>query len=407
MSRTNQTTNSREQATARAVTKPTRPSGNWLAKLPLHLVNIYRLTIKEMRSIRSDPIMLVLVAYTFTFAIYAAATGASTEATNLSVGIVDEDHSDLSRRIADGLTPPTFKPAVEIAATEIDPAMDLQRFLFVIEIPPKFEADTLSGRQPSVQINVDATAVAQAFNGMTYIENVILNDVTEFITGREGPLGVPVKIVTNAKFNPNFKSSWFTSVMQVINNLTMLTVILTGAALIRERELGTVEHLLVMPVVPAEIMLSKIVANGIVILLAAGVSLLLVVQWWLQVPIAGSTLLFLGGSCFYVFTVAALGILLGTVAATMGQFGLLAIPVLLVMMLLSGATTPLESMPVWLKYLMMVISPTPHFVIFAQDVLYRGADASIVWPEIFATAVIGSIYFGFALHRFRKVIFSG
>jgi len=407
MSRASQTADSREQATAQAVTKPTRPSGNWLAKLRLHLVNIYRLTIKEMRSIRSDPIMLVLVAYTFTFAIYAAATGASTEATNLSVGIVDEDHSDLSRRIADGLTPPTFKPAVEIAATEIDAAMDAQRFLFVIEIPPKFEADTLSGRQPSVQINVDATAVAQAFNGMTYIENVILNDVTEFITGREGLLGLPVKIVTNAKFNPNFKSSWFTSVMQVINNLTMLTVILTGAALIRERELGTVEHLLVMPVVPAEIMLSKILANGIVILLAAGISLLLVVQWWLQVPIAGSTLLFLGGSCFYVFTVAALGILLGTVAATMGQFGLLAIPVLLVMMLLSGATTPMESMPVWLQYLMMVISPTPHFVIFAQDVLYRGADASIVWPQIFATTVIGSAYFGFALHRFRRVIFSG
>ena len=302
---------------------------------------------------------------------------------------------------------PTFKPVVEIAATEIDAAMDAQRFLFVIEIPPKFEADILSGRQPSVQIDVDATAAAQAFNGMTYIENVILNYVTEFITGREGLLGVPVKIVTNAKFNPNFKSSWFTSVMQVINNLTMLTVILTGAALIRERELGTVEHLLVMPVVPAEIMLSKILANGIIILLAAGISLLLVVQWWLQVPIAGSTLLFLGGSCFYVFTVAALGILLGTVAATMGQFGLLAIPVLLVMMLLSGATTPMESMPVWLQYLMMVISPTPHFVIFAQDVLYRGADVSIVWPEIFATAVIGSVYFGFALHRFRRVIFSG
>ena len=142
--------------------------------------------IKELRSFRSDPIMLVLVAYAFTFAIYAAATGASTEATNLSVGIVDEDHSDLSRRIADGLTPPTFKPAVEITATEIDAAMDSQRFIFVIEIPPKFQADILAGRQPSVQINVDATAVAQAFNGMTYIQNVIVNYVTEFITGREG-----------------------------------------------------------------------------------------------------------------------------------------------------------------------------------------------------------------------------
>jgi ABC-2 type transport system permease protein len=397
----------RDQAAPQAATRWKRPEGNRLAKLRLHLANIYRLVIKELRSIRSDPIMLALVAYTFTFAIYAAATGASTEATNLSVGIVDEDRSDLSRRIADGLTGPTFKPAIEIASTEIDAAMNSQRFLFVIEIPPKFQSNILAGRQASVQINVDATASAQAFNGMSYIQNVIINYVIQFTAGREGLTGAPVKMVTRAKFNPNLKDLWFTSVMQVINNLTMITVILTGAALIREREQGTVEHLLVMPVVPAEIMLSKMLANGIVILLAAALSLLLVVQWWLQVPIAGSILLFLGGSAFYVFTVAALGILLGTVAATMGQFGLLSIPVLLVMMLLSGGTTPMESMPVWLQHLMNFISPTPHFVIFAQDVLYRGADASIVWPEILAMTAIGSVYFGFALQRFRRVIFGG
>ena len=265
MSVASQAAESREQAKPHAVTKAKRPRSNRFAKLWLHLANIYRLTIKELRSIRSDPIMLVLVAYSFTVAIYAAATGASTEATNLSVGIVDEDHSDLSRRIADGLTPPTFKPAVQIAATEIDPAMNSQRFLFVIEIPPKFQEDILAGRQPSVQINVDATAVAQAFNGMTYIQNVIVNYVTEFMTKREGLPGPPVKMITRVKFNPNLKSSWFTSVMQIISNLTMITVILTGAALIREREQGTVEHLLVMPVVPSEIMLSKILANGMVI----------------------------------------------------------------------------------------------------------------------------------------------
>jgi ABC-2 type transport system permease protein len=395
----------REQTTSPAVIKPMRPKGSRFAKLRRHLANVYRLMIKELRGLRSDPIMLGLVAYSFSFAIYAVATGASTEATNLSVAIVDEDRSDLSRRIADGLTPPTFQPAVEIAATEIDAAMDSQRFLYVIEFPPKFQEDTLAGRRPSVQINVDATAVAQAANGMTYIQNVIFTYVTQFMTGREGLSGAPVRIVTRAKFNPNFKSSWFTSVMQVINNLTMLAVILTGAAIIREREQGTVEHLLVMPVVPAEIMLSKILANGVVILAAAQLSLLLVVQWWLKVPIAGSPLLFLGGSCFYVFTVAALGIGLGTVASTMGQFGLLSIPVLLVMMLLSGSSTPMESMPVWLQYVMNVISPTPHFVVFAQDVLYRGAGFSIVWPEILATAAIGAVYFGFALHRFRRVIF--
>jgi ABC-2 type transport system permease protein len=398
---------SRPRRTPHVAAQMKQPRSERFANLRLHLANIFRLTVKELRSFRSDPIMLALVAFAFTIAIYAAATGASTEATNLAVGVADEDHSDLSRRIADGLTPPTFKSVVQIAATQIDAVMDSQRVLFVIEIPPKFQADILAGRQATVQIDVDATASAQAFNGMTYIQNVINDYVTQFIAGREGAIPVPANVVIHAKFNPNFKSSWFTSVMQIISNLTMITVMLTGAALIREREQGTVEHLLVMPVVPAEIMLSKILANGIIILVATELSLAFVVEWWLQVPIAGSHLLFLGGSCFYVFTVAALGIALGTIASTMGQFGLLSIPVLLVMMLLSGGTTPLESMPVWLKYVMLVISPTPHFVIFAQDVLYRGADFSIVWPEILATAIIGSVYFGYALHRFRRVIFSG
>ena len=395
------------QTTRHAETRTKRPGSNRFAKLRLHLTNIYRLIIKELRSFRSDPIMLALVAYSFSIAIYAAATGASTEATNLTVGILDEDRSDLSRRITDGLTPPTFKRTIQLTAAEVDPAMNSQRVLFAIEIPPKFEADVLSGREPTVEIDIDATAAAQAFNGMTYIQNVITSYVMDFISGREGLTGPPVKMVTQVKFNPNLKSSWFTSVMQIISNLTMITVMLTGAALIREREQGTVEHLLVMPVVPVEIMLSKIIANGIVIVVATALSLLLVVRWWLQVPITGSILLFLAGSCFYVFTVAALGIALGTIASTMAQFGLLSIPVLLVMMLLSGSTTPLESMPVWLKYIMLVISPTPHFVIFAQDVLYRGADASIVWPEIVATAAIGSVFFGIALYRFRRVIFSG
>ena len=406
MSGASQAAESREQRPEAAI-KKNRTGSDRFSRLRLHLTNIYWLVIKELRSLRSDPTMLVLVAYSFTLAIYAAATGASTEATNLSVGIVDEDHSELSRRIADDLTPPTFRRVIQLTAPELDPAMNAQRVLFVIEIPPKFQADILSGRRATAQIDVDATASAQAFNGMTYIQNVIMNTAIEFISRREGSNPEPVKTVTKAKFNPNLKSSWFTAVMQIISNLTMITVMLTGAALIREREQGTVEHLLVMPVVPVEIMLSKILANGIVIVVATGMSLLLVVQWWLQVPTAGSTLLFLAGSCFYVFTVAALGIALGTIASTMAQFGLLSIPVLLVMMLLSGSTTPLESMPVWLKHVMLVISPTPHFVIFAQDVLYRGADASIVWPEIVATTAIGSVFFGVALYRFRRVIFSG
>jgi ABC-2 type transport system permease protein len=373
--------------------------------LRTHIQNIYRLVIKELRSIRADPMMLVLVAYAFSVAVYMVATGASTEARDLTIGVVDEDQSDLSGRLLGALNPPLIKRAVVISANEIDPNMDDGRLVFVLEIPPRFEQDLLARRQASLQLNIDATAMSQAGNGAVYIESIIAQEVTKFLTGTEVAVSTPVSVVINAKFNPNLYTSWFSSVMQVINNITMLAVILTGAALIREREQGTVEHLLVMPVVPAEIMLAKIVANGLVILIAAGLSLSVVIQWWLKVPIAGSLSLFLAGGALYAFTVAALGILLGTQTSTMGQFGLLAIPVLVVMQLLSGGATPMESMPVWLQHVMRIVSPTPHFVAFSQAVLYRGADFSIVWPWLVAMAAIGSVYFVFSLRRFRRVIF--
>jgi ABC-2 type transport system permease protein len=373
--------------------------------LRAHIENIYRLVIKELRSIRADPMMLVLVAYAFSVAVYTVATGASTEARDLTIGVVDEDQSDLSGRLLGALNPPLIKRAVVISAKEIDANMDDGRLVFVLEIPPRFEQDLLARRQASLQLNIDATAMSQAGNGAVYIESIIAQEVAKFLTGTEVAVPTPVSVVINAKFNPNLYTSWFSSVMQVINNITMLAVILTGAALIREREQGTVEHLLVMPLVPAEIMLAKIIANGLVILIAAALSLNFVIQWWLKVPIVGSLSLFLAGGALYAFTVAALGILLGTQTSSMGQFGLLAIPVLVVMQLLSGGATPMESMPVWLQHVMRIVSPTPHFVAFSQAVLYRGADFSIVWPWLAAMAAIGSVYFAFSLHRFRRVIF--
>jgi len=372
-----------------------------------HVTNIYHLVIKELRSIRADPVMLVLLIYSFSISVNTVATGAVTEATNLSVGIVDEDQSDLSRRIAEGLRRPTFQPPVQITASEIDPMMDQGKLLFVVEIPPNFESDVRADRKTGIQINVDATAVAQAGNGASYLKTAVANEIQRFISGREDSTGAPINLVVRAAFNPNLNTSWFSAMTQVINQITMLTVILTGAALIREREQGTVEHLLVMPIVPSEIMLAKMIANGLVILVAATLSLQFVVHWWIGSPINGSLLLFVFGAAIYALVVAALGIMLGTLATTMGQFGLLAIPVLVVTQLLSGSSTPMESMPVWLQYLMQTISPTPHFVAFAQAVLFRGADITLVWRPLAAMLVIGAVYFAVAQGRFRRVIFGG
>ena len=153
-----------------------------------HVINIFRLVIKELRSIRADPVMLILVIYAFTISVNTVASGAVTEATNLSVGIVDEDGSGLSRQIAEALQRPTFQPPVHITAADIDPMMDQGKLLFVVEIPPNFEADVRAQRKTGIQVNVDATAVAQAGNGASYLRTAIANEIQRFIAGaRAGP----------------------------------------------------------------------------------------------------------------------------------------------------------------------------------------------------------------------------
>lgn len=365
--------------------------------------NIYNLGVKELHSLRTDPVLMLLTVYIFSFAVYSVATGAKLEVEKASVAIVDEDRSELSRQIGAAILPPFFKVPVQINARDVAPSMDQGKYVFVIDIPPKFEADLLAGKQPSLQLHVDATAMSQAGNGSVYLRNIINEEVFKYGTGREAASLLPINLVVQVKYNPNLQSSHFTAVMQIINNITIMALILTGAALIREREHGTIEHLLVMPVVPTEIMLAKIWANGLVIIIAAVLSLLIVAQGILSVPIAGSITLFIGGAVIYLFSVTALGILLATFTRSMAQFGLLIIPVLVVMNLLSGSTTPMESMPVWLQNLMQ-LSPASHFVSFSQAILYRGAGIDIVWPDILAIIAISMAFFLIALIRFRKAI---
>ncbi|MBP2550735.1 ABC-2 type transport system permease protein [Neorhizobium galegae] len=367
------------------------------------LARIIRLGIKELYSLKADPVMIILILYAFTIAIYTVATGAKSEVENASVAVVDEDRSMLSARLRDGLMQPFFQTPVLIEAPDVDPAMDGGTYTFVLEIPPNFERDVIAGRRPSVQIAVDATAMSLAGTGATYIQSIIRQEVAAALPKQV--TASPINLVISARFNPNLMSTWFNAVMQVINNVTMLSVILTGAALIREREHGTIEHLLVMPVTPGEIMLSKIWANGLVIVVAAVLSLTVVVERVLHVPIAGSLGLFIASAVLYQFSVTSLGILIATASTSMAQFGLIAIPVLIAMNLLSGSTTPMESMPVFLQTVMQV-SPSTHFVALSQAILYRGADFFIVWPQMLALAVVGCGFFAIALLRFRRSLMS-
>jgi ABC-2 type transport system permease protein len=367
------------------------------------LANIVQLGVKEMRSLWFDKVLLLFLVWSFSFGVYEAANSQSTELRSASVAVVDEDRSPLSQRLLSALRPPEFLPPKLIGFADVDPGLDAGRYTFTLHVPAHFQRDVLGGRRPSIQLNIDATRMNEAFIGAGYIRNIVTDEVTRFVQGYRGDPALPIHLAVRMQFNPNLNGVWFIGVMEIINNITMLSIILAGAALIREREHGTIEHLLVMPLTPLQIMAAKVWANGLIVLAAAALSLHFVARGALGMPIAGSVSLFLFAATLHLFAATAMGIVLATFARSMPQFALLMILVVVPLNMLSGGNTPRESMPLAVQTIMLA-APTTHFVSLAQAVIFRGAGVAVVWPQLIAIAGIGVAFFAVALARFRRSI---
>jgi ABC-2 type transport system permease protein len=366
------------------------------------LSNIFWLATKEVRSMLHDFALLGLVIYSFSLAIYAQSQGTIGELHSAAIAIVDEDQSQLSRNIAKAFLPPYFQPGVLVSPNDVDRLLDTAAYTFILDIPPHFARDVAAGRTPAVQVNVDATASMQAGIGSGYIQQILTAQIRRYV-GRQDDVPVDsVTLVTHVAYNPNVLTAWFNGLMGIVSNVTMLAIILAGAAVVREREHGTMDHLLVMPLTPLQIAMGKIVGNGFVITVAAWLSLTLIVRLLLHIPVQGSVPLFILGVMIYLFFSTSVGIFLGTIARSMPQLGLLFILIAVPMMLLSGANTPIESMPLPLQYIMQG-SPATHFVAFAKSILLRGAGADVVWPQFLAVFGMALLFLALSLSRFRRI----
>lgn len=369
----------------------------------MRIDHILHLGIKELRSLARDRIMLALIVFAFTASVYLAASAMPETLNKAPIAIVDEDRSPLSARIAAAFYPPFFLPPKMITQAEMDARMDAGLDTFALDIPPGFQRDVLAGRRPAIQLNVDATRVSQAFTGSGYVQAIVSGEIQAFVQRYRRETTLPIELAERVRFNPELNKSWFGAVMKLIDQVTILSIVLTGAALIRERERGTIEHLLVMPVTPLEIMAGKVWAMGLVVLVACVGSLTGIVQGLLAVPIQGSVPLFVAGAAVHLFATTSMGIFLGTFARSMPQLGLLIMLVLLPLQMLSGGSTPRESMPEWVQHLMLA-APNTHFVLLAQGILYRGAGLDVVWPQFAALALVGAAFFQITLARFRQTI---
>ncbi len=367
------------------------------------LLNILYLGFKELRSLLGDVVLVGFVIFAFTYTVYSQATGTSNEVNNASIAFADEDESAMSKELFNAFFPPRFQRPVHVDPKDIEELMDRGKFMFVITVPPRFEEDLRAGKNPELQVSIDATAMQQAGIGSGYIKNIVNDRISSFMRRTEVLPPAPVDLVVRKVFNPNGVSAWFTSVVAIINQLTLLTIVLTGAAVIRDREHGTLEHLLVMPINAFEIALAKVWANGLVILVATALSLFLVVEAVLKVPFAGSHLLWFFGVLLYLFFATALGMFLGTISKSMAQFALLIVLVVVVLQLLSGGSTPVESQPKWLQTLTYLL-PTRHFVSFSQVIIYRGGGLDAVWRQFTMVSIVGLAFFVYSVSLFRKSI---
>ena len=367
------------------------------------LTNIFWLALKEFRSVLSDKVLVVFVLYAFTWTIYQQATGTSNEVNNASIAFADEDQSALSEELINAFFPPRFQYVVRIRTDEIERAMDEGRFMFVVVIPPQFEQNLRAARHPAIQVNIDATAMQQGGIGAGYIHNIITQRLTTYLRRMDVDTSESVNLVQRKMFNTNGVSAWFTSIVAIMNQVSLLTIVLTGAAVIREREHGTLEHLLVMPLTAFQIAMAKVLANGLVILIATTLSLFLVVRMILNVPVQGSLLLWFTGVLLYLFFATALGLFLGTISRSMAQFALLIVLVVMVLMLLSGGSTPVESQPGWLQAITYFL-PSRHFVSFSQVIIYRGGGLDAVWRNFAMVGGIGLAFFVYSVTLFRKSI---
>lgn len=366
------------------------------------------MTAKEIRQLLRDPVLLSFLAFVFTVNVYLQGSSVSLQLNRAAMVVQDADHSAASRELIHRFRPPYFRLDGEVDdSRQAIGLLDKGEAMVALDIPPRFEEALLAGKTASVLMQVDATHTAPAFLASSYAARIVSQFGLETALAREGLSGggleeVPV-IIDDQRvwFNPNQKDTWFMPISELLEGITLFSILLPAAAMVREKERGTVEQLLVSPLSPFQIMFPKVIAMAGVILAGVSLSLFAVLGLVFQVPMRGSLPLFYVVTTLYIFANAGLGLFIATIARNLAQVGLLSLLILAPIILLSGTWTPPEAMPGWLRAGTLV-SPLRHYIDAAYGILLKGAGLDLLWDSVLAIALLGSGIFAFGLWRFRR-----
>lgn len=366
------------------------------------------MTQKEMLQLFRDVPIVAFLVYSFTLAIYITGNGIRSQLHDASLLVHDADHSVSSRELIHRFQAPFFRLNGEVAdSREGLRQLDRGTAVALLEIPPRFHEQLITGEPTAVQLLVDTTNSANGLSAASYAARIVARFGQESAFDKVGGLrdssqDFPLIISDHRVwYNPDQNEAWFECISHLLRQITIFALLLPAAALVREKERGTVEQLLVSPLSPFQIMASKVLAMTMVILGATAVGLFGIMQPVFGVPIKGSIWLFFTLTALFVVTTACMGLAAATLARNQGQVGMMTLLVAAPMLMLSGITAPMEAMPTWVRHLMS-LSPLRHFIDIANGILLKGAGLNILWDSVLAMTALGAALFGFGLWRFRR-----
>ncbi|MAT65609.1 MAG: ABC transporter [Gammaproteobacteria bacterium] len=368
------------------------------------------LTAKELLQLVRDPVLLAFMVYLFTFNLVLQGTSVSLQLTSASFLVHDADRSMASRELLYRLRPPYYRLEGEVAHPQMGlRALDRGEAMLLLDIPPDFEEKLRRGETTSVQLLIDGTHTVSGFLAANYAARIVGEYGQEIAMAREGLPGqrvdsMPV-ILDDQRvwFNPNQKDTWFMPISELLEAITILAILLPAAALVREKERGTIEQLLVAPLTALQIMIPKVLGMTIVILAGVTISLFTVLIPVFDIPVRGSLPLFYGVTTLYVVANAGLGLFAATLARNLAQIGLLTLLIVAPIILLSGLWTPPEAMPAWLRTATL-FSPLRHYIDASYGILLKGAGLSLLWDSVLALAAIGGAILAFGIWRLQRQI---
>lgn len=382
-------------------------SRHWL-DLSRWLFRLQVMTQKELMQLVRDKVLMGFVIYGFTGAIYFAGAGVSLQLDHARMVVNNNDPGALSRELIYRFRAPEFEFVGLLEnGQQSSQVLDKGQAMLVLDIPADFSQRILEGQSTGVQMQVDSTNSMLSFLAVSYAARIVGTFGMEqaFLHLGQRPEDVMKKVpVVNVEqqvwYNANQNDAWYMPINQLATIITLLSIMLPAAAMVKEKERGTIEQILVTPLTPFQIMFPKVLAMAVVILAGEALCISLVMVPAFDTPIRGSLLWLFVFTALYVFTNAGLGMLTATFSRNLGQVGLLVVLSLAPILFLSGVYTPPESMPDWLRIL-MYLSPLYYFRQLVFSVFLQGNDIISLLPTLLGMLALGSTLFIIGMARFR------